>query len=120
MLIQAYIYCPIHPKTKYSDVISAVADLGGARDGWDQFIFTCIINRGNWYWDSEERTKPDVQHYYCDREHKLEEHCPELMELLNTVEKFEAVIDFSSFGGFQVNDSVKVLTVNISTSKDVW
>ena len=84
-----------------------------------QCIFTYVIYRGNWYWDSEERIKPDVQHYYCDREHKLEEHCPELMELLNTVEKFEAVIDFSSFGGFQVNDSVKVLTVNISTYKDI-
>ena len=70
------------------------------------------VNRGNWYWDSEERIKPHVNHVYCDREGRIEEHCKDVMELLKSVEKFEAVIDFSAFGGQEVNESTKVLEVH--------
>ena len=71
------------------------------------------VNRGNWYWDSEERVKPDVHHVTCDRDPSAPgEHCPELIDLTNTVDKFEAVIDFSAFGGHEVNQSLKLLSVS--------
>ncbi len=70
-----------------------------------------LVSRGNWYWDSEDRIRPFVDHVFCDREGNLEKHCPDFMELLKSVSKFEAVIDFSAFGEHEVNQSTRALEV---------
>ena len=77
-----------------------------------------LVNRGNWYWDSEERIKPHVNYVYCDREQNIEEFCPDLMKLLTTVDRFEAVVDFCAFGGHEVNQSVKALDVSTCQTRD--
>ncbi|XP_070574965.1 uncharacterized protein [Ptychodera flava] len=67
-----------------------------------------IVNRGNWYWDSETRIKPHVSHVVCDRSLDLLK-CDDFRGLLGIVEKFDAVVDFSGYQGYQVENAARVL-----------
>jgi len=65
-----------------------------------------IVNRGNWYFDSEERIKPYVSaHFKCNRDKLLEIECEELM----TSDYYDAVIDFSSYNARQIKQVVDIL-----------
>lgn len=64
-----------------------------------------IVNRGNWYWDSDVRIKPRVSHVTCDR-YKSLSHCKNMEALHNF--KFDVVIDFSAYERFQVQDVFKI------------
>ena len=59
-----------------------------------------IVNRGNWYWDSESRILPHVKHILCDRHERIKDKCRELTELIAD-KTFDYVIDFSSYSGQQ-------------------
>ena len=52
-----------------------------------------LINRGNWYWDSEEEIKPFVHSYECTRGDGFREMCIHLYNDLY----FDAIIDFSCY-----------------------
>lgn len=54
-----------------------------------------IVNRGNWYWDSEIRIKPYVKHVRCDR-YSIKS-CSELIEVIEDKDYFDVVYDFSSY-----------------------
>ena len=72
-------------------------------DGGDSVT---IVNRGNWYFDSEERIKPFVSdHLKCDREQVLRLECPQLLHSGD----YDAVIDFSSYNSNQVEQAIDVL-----------
>ena len=65
-----------------------------------------IVNRGNWYFDSEERIKPFVSaHFKCNRDKLLEIECEELV----TSGNYDAVIDFSSYNARQIKQVVDIL-----------
>ncbi|XP_078376896.1 uncharacterized protein LOC144660177 [Oculina patagonica] len=65
-----------------------------------------IVNRGNWYFDSEERIKPFVKaHLRCDRDKLLKLDCEELL----TSGNYDAVIDFSSYNARQIKQVVDLL-----------
>ena len=65
-----------------------------------------IVNRGNWYFDSEERIKPFVHaHFKCNRDKLLEVECSELMDS----GYYDAVIDFSSYNPRQIKQVVEIL-----------
>jgi len=70
-------------------------------DGGDSIT---IVNRGNWYWDSEKRIKPFVKHINCDRDIELIK-CEELVSFVNEIDKFDAVVDFSSYEGRHTRES---------------
>ena len=65
-----------------------------------------IVNRGNWYWDSDDRIRPFVRHIVCDR---TEETCAELAEYVASVDKFDAVFDFSAYGGDEVRRAATLI-----------
>jgi len=65
-------------------------------------------SRGNWYWDSEQRVLPHVNHITCNRKHGLD-NCSDLIDVIERVESFDAVLDFSSYGPDEMKDSVKAL-----------
>lgn len=54
-----------------------------------------IVNRGNWYWDSETRIKPFVRHVRCDR--YTIKSCSELIKVIEDKDYFDVVYDFSSY-----------------------
>jgi len=70
-----------------------------------------VCSRGSWHWDSEKRIAPRVQLVKCNRKYepacaaetnKTEEcdinalrQCPDLMQVIETTEKFDIVLDFS-------------------------
>jgi nucleoside-diphosphate-sugar epimerase len=60
-----------------------------------------IVNRGNWYWDSEIKIKPRVSHVTCDRYKPLSQ-CKNMKALHNF--KFDVVVDFSAYERFQIHD----------------
>ena len=65
-----------------------------------------IVNRGNWYFDSEKRIKPYIKtHYKCDRDKSLQLECKELLHS----GKYDVVIDFSSYNAKQIQQAVGVL-----------
>ena len=65
-----------------------------------------IVNRGNWYFDSEARIKPFVSaHFKCNRDQLLEIECEELL----TSGSYDAVIDFSSYNARQIKQVVDIL-----------
>lgn len=65
-----------------------------------------IVNRGNWYFDSEERIKPFVsEHFKCNRDQLLEIECEELL----SSGYYDAVIDFSSYNSRQIKQVVDIL-----------
>lgn len=65
-----------------------------------------IVNRGNWYFDSEERIKPYVSaHFKCNRDRLLELECEELL----TSGFYDVVIDFSSYKARQIKQVVEIL-----------
>jgi len=43
-----------------------------------------IVNRGNWYWDSDSRVLPRVQAIVCDRNSGVHS-CSELVSLIDSV-----------------------------------
>ena len=65
-----------------------------------------IVNRGNWYFDSEERIKPYVSaHFKCNRDRLLELECEELL----TSGFCDIVIDFSSYNARKIKQVIKIL-----------
>lgn len=65
-----------------------------------------IVNRGNWYFDSEERIKPFVkEHFICDRDKRMKTECKEIL----TSGYYDAVIDFSSYNARQIKQVAEIL-----------
>ncbi len=68
-----------------------------------------VVSRGNWYYDSVQRIKPRVtRSFKCDRyagctskkafgRCEALEKCTGLMEFVESVDKFDYVIDFSAY-----------------------
>ena len=52
-----------------------------------------LVNRGNWYWDSEEEIKPFVNSYECTRGDGFRDTCIHLYDNLY----YDAIIDFSCY-----------------------
>ena len=52
-----------------------------------------LVNRGNWYWDSEEEIKPFVNSYECTRGDGFRDTCIPLYNDLY----YDAIIDFSCY-----------------------
>ncbi|KAL3878315.1 hypothetical protein ACJMK2_030678 [Sinanodonta woodiana] len=69
-----------------------------------------IVNRGNWYWDSATTVKPFVKQLKCDRMQSLQR-CSDLQNFVWEEEsiKFDAIIDFSAYQGFQITDAFDML-----------
>jgi nucleoside-diphosphate-sugar epimerase len=70
-----------------------------------------VINRGNWYWDTEETVKPFVKHVKCDRMQSLQR-CAGLQHYIWSLEApplFEAVIDFSAYHAFEISEALTIL-----------
>lgn len=68
--------------------------------------YVTMLNRGNWYFDSEERIKPFVKdHFKCDREQVLRLECPQILHS----GRYDAVIDFSSYNPRQIEQAINVL-----------
>lgn len=59
------------------------------------------VNRGNWYWDSDIKIKPRVNHVTCNRLQPLKS-CPGIDALSQS--KFDVVVDFSAYHRFQIQD----------------
>ena len=67
-----------------------------------------IVNRGNWYWDSQTRILPHVTHIKCDRTREVSP-CAELETLVNATDTFDAVFDFSSYGPEETRVAIALL-----------
>ncbi|KAK6168347.1 hypothetical protein SNE40_020901 [Patella caerulea] len=67
-----------------------------------------LINRGNWYWDSWTKIRPYVRHIKFDRMQKISK-CSPLIEILQNNETFDAVIDFSAYHEFAVQEALSIL-----------
>jgi len=84
-----------------------------------------VCSRGSWHWDSEKRIAPRVQLVKCNRKYepacaaetnKTEEcdinalrQCPDLMQVIETTEKFDIVLDFSGYEPKWIHDAATVL-----------
>ncbi|CAG0922825.1 unnamed protein product [Notodromas monacha] len=78
-----------------------------------------LVNRGNWYYDSETRVKPRVRSLRCDRFKDCSmndpgrcealEKCDEVMEFVRSVDKFDFVVDFSAYNPKILKNSLRVL-----------
>ncbi|XP_041359401.1 uncharacterized protein LOC121375811 [Gigantopelta aegis] len=67
-----------------------------------------LINRGNWYWDSEQTIKPRVQHVTCDRGIALTK-CEEMVKYVENLNStVGAIVDFSAFQHFAVVEATKL------------
>ncbi|XP_057306164.1 uncharacterized protein LOC130644534 [Hydractinia symbiolongicarpus] len=64
-----------------------------------------ILNRGNWYWDTENIIKPFVNHIKCSREDGFREMCTQLAD--NT--KYDSVVDFSAYDPLDIEDILIVM-----------
>ncbi|XP_066283605.1 UDP-glucose 4-epimerase-like [Branchiostoma lanceolatum] len=73
-----------------------------------------VVTRGNWPWDSSTLIQPYVRHIVCDRTftYGLSE-CPALTLILRNT-TFEAVLDFNTYTGEQMKDSVSVVKNRVS------
>ncbi|KAK3747108.1 hypothetical protein RRG08_046495 [Elysia crispata] len=67
-----------------------------------------LVNRGNWYWDSEFTVKPHTKHITCDRAQAIEK-CSELKDFLSHSEGLDAVIDFSAYHPQFIEDALILL-----------
>lgn len=70
-----------------------------------------VVNRGNWYWDTDKTIRPFVKLIKCDRRKSLGE-CPGMDFMLHGEQRdlvFDAVVDFSSFRGENVADILEIL-----------
>lgn len=52
-----------------------------------------LLNRGNWYWDTEETIKPLVHHFQCTRGDGFRENCQKLYDGV----VYDVVVDFSCY-----------------------
>jgi len=59
-----------------------------------------LVNRGNWYWDSEETIKPFVHHYECTRGDGFRDLCTRLNDGLF----YDAIVDFSCYHPLDMED----------------
>ena len=69
-----------------------------------------IVNRGHWYWDSEQTIKPFVRHFKCDRGVSLHS-CEPLQSYVdnNSDLFFDAVVDFSAYDVQAVIEVIRML-----------
>jgi len=70
-----------------------------------------LINRGNWYWDTADTIRPRVIHWKCDRMQSLQR-CTGLQDYIWNEHKtmlFDAVIDFSAYHAFEINEALNML-----------
>ncbi|XP_078677203.1 uncharacterized protein LOC144913926 [Branchiostoma floridae x Branchiostoma belcheri] len=73
-----------------------------------------VVTRGNWPWDSKALIQPYVRHVVCDRTFAFGlSECPALTLILRNT-TFEAVLDFNTFSGEQMLDSVSVVKNRVS------
>jgi nucleoside-diphosphate-sugar epimerase len=72
-----------------------------------------LVNRGNWYWDSKDRVGSSVQTISCDRKNGIAS-CSDLIQLINSVEKFDAVVDFSAYGSQETLDATSLLRTKVN------
>ncbi|KAI8511206.1 hypothetical protein Bbelb_103060 [Branchiostoma belcheri] len=73
-----------------------------------------VVTRGNWPWDSKALIQPHVRHVVCDRTFAFGlSECPALTLILRNT-TFEAVLDFNTFSGEQMLDSVSVVKNRVS------
>lgn len=66
-----------------------------------------LINRGNWYWDSDTRIKPFVHNIICDRTQLLSV-CVSLQSILSDGVYFDFVVDFSAYHPFQITNVLEI------------
>lgn len=71
-----------------------------------------LVNRGNWYWDSNTRVQPFVNVVKCDRMQNLQK-CSDLHYLVweneDKYKHIDVVIDFSAYHPFQIKDTLEML-----------
>ncbi|XP_064651106.1 uncharacterized protein LOC135502313 [Lineus longissimus] len=74
-----------------------------------------LTNRGTWYWDTDRTIKPFVRQIYCDRYSvfmmagTIARECPDLVEFVESVDRFEAVVDFSAYDVAVVTQALEIL-----------
>jgi len=84
-----------------------------------------VSSRGSWHWDAEKRIAPRVQLVKCNRKYepacaaetnKTEEcdinalrQCPDLMQVIESTDKFDMVLDFSGYEPKWIHDAATVL-----------
>ncbi|XP_029638835.1 uncharacterized protein LOC115213970 [Octopus sinensis] len=73
-----------------------------------------VINRGNWYWDSDVLIKPYVRHLKCDRMQSLY-NCQDLVNFFKTSSSiyFDTVIDFSAYHPHAVREVLAIFRSKI-------
>ncbi|GAB1607278.1 uncharacterized protein LOC115213970 [Argonauta hians] len=73
-----------------------------------------LINRGNWYWDSDVLIKPFVRNLKCDRMQSLYK-CQDLIDFYNSNPSiyFDTVIDFSAYHPFAVREVLAIFRSKI-------
>jgi len=67
-----------------------------------------LVSRGTWPFDTATLIQPHVSSVICDRDNTLKS-CPDFMKVINTIDEFYAVLDFSGFEPQWVQDAVDVL-----------
>lgn len=67
-----------------------------------------IVNRGNWYWDTEKIIKPYVKHVACERGDNFREDCTQLHDVT-----FDTIIDFSTYDPLDMEVGLSTLCVRI-------
>uniref|UniRef100_T1IJ26 NAD-dependent epimerase/dehydratase domain-containing protein n=1 Tax=Strigamia maritima TaxID=126957 RepID=T1IJ26_STRMM len=74
----------------------------------NDYKVTCV-NRGNWYWDSDDRIKPKVTNVRCDRNKGLNK-CKEFLHQMAVMERpWDVVLDFSGYRPEVVENTLQVL-----------
>ncbi|KAK2725121.1 hypothetical protein QYM36_001544 [Artemia franciscana] len=80
-----------------------------------QFDKVIVVNRGNWYYDSNLRImqRKEVIHIKCDRfKHKNENNllkCEKFIKLLGSITNIDLVVDFSAYKPKAISDALEVL-----------
>ncbi|XP_065653466.1 uncharacterized protein LOC136080580 [Hydra vulgaris] len=64
-----------------------------------------IVNRGNWYWDTESTVKPFVKHFECTRGDGFREECA----IIANIDSYDVVIDFSAYNPLDIEDILILL-----------
>ncbi|XP_013410026.1 uncharacterized protein LOC106173432 [Lingula anatina] len=84
------------------------ATVGRLLQRYGDFYDITIVNRGTWYWDSTVTIRPYVRHFACNREEPLGL-CTGFGGFVKSVQQFEAVIDFSAYVPYAVDQALKIL-----------
>ena len=78
---------------------------------FDKGYEVTLLNRGNYYFDSKSRILPFVKrHIKCDRDTLIRKTCKDLF----LSERYDTIIDFSSYNAMQMEQMIDVLKGRIS------